>query len=158
VHRELNSIATERDRWGTTRTVLVASRPHEPGDPVVAEAEAVPLAAVPDEALSEIPGGAVVRQRVASGEVFTELDVSNRPGPAGLAEVGTVVVALSDPLARDVVTGLAVQVSADGVVIADSATVTSVVDDVVFVAVNERDGPIVAAAAHQGAASLLYVP
>jgi hypothetical protein len=155
---ELNSIAAERDRWGTTRTVLVASRLHEPGDPVTADAEAVPLAALPHGALGEIPDGAVVRQRVAAGEVLTELDVHRGLGPAALAEAGTVVVAVSDPLARDVSPGLAVQVSADGVVVADSARVTSVVDDVVFVAVNERDGPIVAAAAQQGAASLLYLP
>jgi hypothetical protein len=68
------------------------------------------------------------------------------------------VVALSDPLARDVTIGLAVQVSADGLVVADDATVTAVVDDVVFVAVRERDGPSVAAAAQQGLASLLYLP
>ena len=158
VHGEMNSIATERGRWGTARTVMVASRFHEPGDPVVAAPEAVPLAALPDEALTEIPQGAVVRQRVAAGEVLTELDVSSRPGPAALAEAGTVVVALSDPLARDVAAGLAVQVSADGVVVADSAVVTRVVDDVVFVAVSRRAGPVVAAAARQGTASLLYLP
>jgi hypothetical protein len=158
VRAELNSIATERGRWGSTQTVMVASRPHEPGDPVVARAEAVPLAALPDGALSEVADGAVVRQRVAGGEILTDLDVSSRGGPAALAEAGTVVVALSDPLARDVATGLAVQVSADGLVIAESAVVTSVVDDVVFVAVSRSDGPIVAAAAHQGTASLLYLP
>ena len=68
------------------------------------------------------------------------------------------VVALSDPLARDVVAGLDVQVTADGLVLADAARVTGVVDDVIFVAVSERDGPAVAAAAQQGIASLLYLP
>jgi hypothetical protein len=158
VHDEMRSIAAERGRWGTARTVMVASRGHEPGDPVDADPTAIPLAALPDQALSEVPAGAVVRQRVADGEVLTELDVISRPGPAALAEAGTVVVALSDPLARDVAVGQSVQVSADGVVIADSATVTGVVDEVVFVAVTERDGPIVAAAAQQGTASLLYLP
>jgi hypothetical protein len=158
VRGEMNSIAAERGRWGTARTVMVASRSHEPGDPVAADPAAVPLAALPDRALSEIPAGAVVRQRVAAGEVLTELDVSSRPGPAALADTGTVVVALSDPLARDVAAGLAVRVSADGVVVADSAVVTLVVDDVVFVAVSARDGPVVAAAARQGTASLLYLP
>ncbi len=38
VHGEMATISAERDRWGTTRTVLIASRPHEPGDPITAHA------------------------------------------------------------------------------------------------------------------------
>ncbi|HUS43923.1 MAG TPA: hypothetical protein VMY16_14760 [Ilumatobacteraceae bacterium] len=158
VYGQMASIATARDRWGTTRTVLVASRSHEPGDPIDAEPVALPLAALPEGTLEKIPHGAVVRQRLAIGEVLTDLDLSSRTGPAALAEPGTIVVAVSDPLARSVDAGLAVKVSADGVLLAEAAMVTGVVDDVVFVAVNERDGPIVAAAAQQGIASLLYVP
>ena len=158
VHGEMATIAAERDRWGATRTVLIASRPHEPGDPIAAEPATLPVAALPDGALDEIPVGAVVRQRVADGEVLTDVDVTSRAGPASFADAGTVVVAVSDPLARNVAVGLAVQVSADGFVIADGAVVTAVVDDVVFVAVAERDGPGVAAAAQQGVASLLFLP
>lgn len=158
VQGQISSVAAERDRWGATRTVLVATEHHEAGDPVVAAPTALPVAALPDAAIDVLPDGAVVRQRVAAGEVLTELDVTGRSGPATLAEPGTVVVALSDPLARDVVIGLSVQVSAGGLVIADDAMISSVVDDVVFVAVRERDGPGVAAAAQQGIASLLYLP
>ena len=118
----------------------------------------LPVAALPDGALDTLADGALVRQRIAAGEILTELDVTARAGPAALAEPGTVVVALSDPLARGVVVGLAVQVSADGVVLADDAVVSGVVDDVVFVAVSEPDGPRVAAAAQQGTASLLFLP
>ncbi len=158
VQGQISSIADERARWGASRTVVVATQHHEPGDPVVAELTTLPVAAVSDGALDELPDGAVARQRVAAGEVVTRLDVTSRIGPAALAEPGTVVVALSDPLARNVTVGLAVQVSADGLVVADDAVVTGIVDDVVFVAVSERDGPIVAAAAQQGVASLLYLP
>ena len=158
VQGQISSVATERDRWGATRTVLVATEQLEAGDPVVAEPTALPIAALPDSALEELPDGAVVRQRVAVGEVLTRLDVTGRAGPATLAEPGTVVVALSDPLARDLAVGLSVQVSADGLVVAGNARITGVVDDVVFVAVGERDGPEVAAAAQQGIASLLYLP
>ncbi len=158
VQRQIGSIATERGRWGATRTVLVAAQHHEPGDVAVVEPVVLPVAALPDGALDELAEGAVVRQRMAAGEVVTRLDVTTRAGPATLAEPGTVVVALSDPLARDVAVGLAVQVSADGLVVADDATVTGIVDDVVFVAVDERDGPSVAAAAQRGVASLLYLP
>ena len=158
VQGQISSVAAERDRWGATRTVLVATEHHEAGDPVVAALTALPVAALPVAAIDVLPDGAVVRQRVAAGEVLTELDVTGRSGPATLAEPGTVVVALSDPLARDVVVGLSVQVSADGLVIADDATISGVVDEVVFVAVSERDGPSVAAAAQQGIASLLFLP
>ena len=158
VQAHISSVAAERDRWGATRTVLVATGQLEAGDQVAAAPIVLPVAAVPDSALAELPDGAVVRQRVAAGEVLTQLDVTGRAGPASLAEPGTVVVALSDPLARDVAAGLSVQVSADGLVVADDARITGVVDDVVFVAVSERDGPAVAAAAQQGIASLLYLP
>ena len=158
VHSQIRAVAAERDRWGATRTVLVATRHHHPGDPVDAERTTLPVAALPDGALDELAGGAVVRQRVALGEVLTELDVTVHAGPAALAEPDTVVVGLSDPLARGVVVGLAVQVSADGLVLADDAVVTDVVDDVIFVAVGESDGPHVASAAQQGTASLLFVP
>ncbi len=95
---------------------------------------------------------------MAAGEVLTTLDVTDVVGPAALAEPGTVVVALSDPLARTVVPGLRVEVAADGLVLADSATVTDVVDDVIFVAVSRRDAAAVALAAQQGIAGLVYLP
>ena len=158
VHSEMSSIAAERDRWGTTRAVLVAERQLEPGDPIAAVLVDLPLAVIPDGALTGDPGGARTRQRVASGEVLTELDVTSGTGPAALADPHTVVVALSDPLARDVVAGLRVNVAADGLVVADDATVTSVVDDVIFMAVSDAEAPTVAAAAQQGIASLLYLP
>jgi hypothetical protein len=158
VQRETSSIAEERDRWSTTRSVLVASRQLEPGEPVVADFVLLPVAAVAELALTEAPDGAVVRQRVAAGEVITELDIARRAGPAALAEFGEVVIALSDPLARNVAPGLHVQVAADGVLLARSATVTGVVDDVIFVAVASIDAPALAAAARQGIATLLYLP
>lgn len=158
VHRQNASIANERDRWGTTRTALVARRQLEPGDLVDATIVELPLAALPDQALDALDVGARVRQRVGAGEVLTILDVTPRHGPASTAEPGTVVVALADPLARDLTSGISVQVAADGFVLADGANITAVVDDVIFVAVDRHDGPTVAAAARQGTASLLYLP
>ncbi len=157
VRSEMASIAAQRETWGSTRSVLVARHQLEPGDPITADLVSLPLAALPDDALTNVSDG-VVRQRVAAGEVLTRLDVTSRPGPAALAEPGSVVVALSDPLARNVVVGLSVQVTADGLVVADVARVTGVVDDVVFVAVSAGEAPTVAAAAQQGIASLLYLP
>jgi hypothetical protein len=158
VHREVTSVAASRDRWGTTRSVLVAQQQLEPGDPLAAELVEVPLAVLPDGALGSAASGSVVRQRVAAGAIVTDVDVTTRAGPASIAQPGTVVVAVSDALARDVTTGLRVQIAADGVILAGSATVSAVIDDVVFVAVPEREAPVVAAAAQQGIASLLYLP
>ena len=158
VHSEITSIGAERDRWGDTRAVVVARHQLEPGDPITVDLVTLPVAALPDGALEEAPTGALIRQRVAAGEVLTELDVTTRGGPAALADSGTVVVALADPLARDVVAGLRVRIAADGLVVAESAEVTAVVDEVIFVAVDDRDAAPVAAAAQQGLATLLYLP
>lgn len=158
VHGEMASIAAERNSWGATRTVLVARHRLEPGDPIQADLVAMPIAVLPAGALIDDPGEARARQRVAAGEVLTELDVASGSGPAAIAEADTVVVALADPLARNVVPGLRVHIAADGLVVAESAEVTDVVDDVIFVAVSAREAPGVAAAAQRGIATLLYVP
>lgn len=158
VNAQLSTVAAARAEWGTTRTVLVADEALEPGDPIRATATELPVSALAASALSTLPRDARLRQRVDAGEVLTELDVTARAGPAARAEPGTVVVALSDPLSRGVVIGLSVQISADGIVIAEPATVVDLVDDVIFVAVARQQAPTVAAAAQLGVASLLYVP
>ena len=147
-----------RRSWGDTRRVLVAAAPLEPGEPIVVLTLDVPVALLPVGALEDLPDGASLRQRVSDGEVLTELDIADRPGPAALADGGTLVVALSDTLSRNVTIGLPVQVAADGIVLAASATVVDIADEIVFVAVDAADAPAVAAAAQQGIASLLYVP
>jgi hypothetical protein len=157
-HDRLAALDAARRDWGETRTVLVATRTLEPGDAPTAHRTDVPLTLLPVGALDTLPEGARVRQRVTQGEVLTDADVSGRAGPASLADPGTVVVGLSDPLSRDLAAGLDVQVVADGLLLSDEATVVAVADDVVFVAVAASDGPSVAAAAQQGLASLLFVP
>jgi hypothetical protein len=147
-----------RRSWDESRRVLVAAAALSPDDPILTRTIDVPLALLPVGALQVVPPGARLRQRVADGAILTDVDIADRPGPAAFAAEHTVVVALSDPLARDVGVGLDVQVAADGIVLADAATVVDVVDDVVFVAVRAGDGAVVAAAAQQGIASLLYLP
>ncbi len=118
----------------------------------------VPVAVVPPDALTAPPDGAVARQRVTAGEILVGADVATAAGPAGLAAPGTVVVGIVDPLARNVAVGSTVQASADGVVVCDEATVVAISDDVIQLAVPERDAPMVAAAAHDGLASILIRP
>ncbi len=158
VNGRLADVDAARNEWGATRTVVVADRQIEPGDPVGGRLVDLPIAALPDDALTDIPPGARARQRAAEGEVLTILDVASSPGPAALAEPGTVVVGLTDPMSRGVSVALQVQVAADGLILTDAATVVDVVDDVIFVAVRPDDAPSVAAAAQQGIASLIYLP
>jgi hypothetical protein len=158
VSERVADLDAARRSWGDTRPVLVATAPLEPGDPIVALTVDVPVALLPIGALEDLPEGAHVRQRVSDGEMLTELDIADRPGPAALADGGTLVVALSDPLSHNVTIGLSVQVAADGIVLAEPATVVDLADEIVFVAVDAADAPAVAAAAQEGTASLLYVP
>lgn len=158
VNNQLMSLDEARHNWGSTRSVLVADRPLEPGDPIEAHAVDLPVVAIPPGALDDLPDGVQLHQRLGIGEVLTQLDLTATPGPAARARPGTVVVALSDPLSRGVTIGLRVQVAADGLVIAEAATVVEVADDVIFVAVDASAAPMVAVAAQQSIASLLYLP
>ena len=101
---------------------------------------------------------ALVRQRVSIGEVVVAADLATADGPAALADAGTLVVGITDPLARDVRIGLEVQVAAEGSSLAERATVVDLADDVIFVAVDARDAPMVAAAARTSSASILFAP
>ncbi len=83
----------------------------------------MPLAVVPPGAVESYePGTAIVRQRVTVGEVVVAADLAVPGGPAALADPGTLVVGITDPLARDVRIGLDVQIASEGVVLADEGT------------------------------------
>jgi hypothetical protein len=162
VNRQVSALDATRREWGTTRRVLVAVADHQPGEPLRAEPRPMPIALVPEGAVLDADAGAhldeIVRQRVTSGEVVVSADLAPPNGPAALAAHGTMVVGIVDLLARDVRIGLAVQIVAEGVVLADDARIVAVADDVVFVAVQARTAPMVAAAAHDATASLVFVP
>jgi len=158
VRDQLGAIDDARNSWGRTRRVVVADVALEPGGVVEVTEVDRPAAMIPDGALTEWPVDAMLRQRVAAGEVLVDLDLATLPGPAALAEPGTAVVALSDPLTRNLTIGLEVQIAADGLLIAEDGVVVDLVDDVVFVAVPTSDAATVAAAAHAGLASLVYLP
>ena len=158
IHHQLSRLDHARQEWDETRTVLVADDDLRPGDSIRASNIGLPQAAIPESALEAIPNGSQLRQHVAAGEVLVVADVTEVPGPAARADPGTVVVGLIDPLSRGVVIGLSVHVAAEGIVLASDATVVETIDDVVFVAVAVREAPAVAAAAHSGLATLLYLP
>lgn len=162
VHTQMRRVDDARSLWTDQRIVHVAATDIDPGDELRTEERTLPEAAIPRTALATVPGGAVSRQYIASGEVLTEADVVVGAGPAASADPGLVVVAVSDPLLADassiVSIGLRVQVHSDGLVLADRATVTAVEGDVVFVAIEVADAPLVSAAAQDRRASIAFVP
>jgi len=158
VSRRLADIDAARERWAAGRTVFVAAGDHQPGDPLDARAVELPAAAIPPSAVDQLTPDARARQHIVDGEIVVARDIMPPTGPAAGAEPGTLVVPIVDPLATDVRIGLRVQVVAEGLVLADVATVVEVDGDVAFVAVEPTSAPVVAAAARDGTASLLYVP
>jgi len=157
-HGYVARLDAERRSWGTTRQVWVAAADVAAGQPVRAIAADVPVALVPPGAVDEPPGDSLARQRVTDGEIVVGADLTAAPGPAALAAPDTVVVGLVDPLARNAAVGLHVQIAAEGVVLTESAEVVGLSDDVILIAVATRDGPVVASAAHDGLASVLFLP
>jgi len=151
-----------RRSWADTGRVLVATGDHVPGDRLQAHTVDMPLAVLPPDAVDPtsqaIDDRAIVRQRVSIGEVVVAADLAVADGPAALADPGTLAVGITDPLARDVRIGLEVQVVSEGVVLADGARVVGVAEEVIFVAVQAQAAATVAAAAHDSAASIVFVP
>lgn len=158
VHGYTERFAAQQRAWGTTAEVWLAADDVGAGEVVVAEPINMPLALVPADAVASRPADAIARQRITAGEVIVAADVTAPAGPATLADRGTVVVGLVDPLARDLAIGLRIHVVADGVVLARDATIVGLRDDVVQIAVAADDGAIVAMAAHDGTASIVFVP
>ena len=157
-HRQLAAVEAERATWGDTIDVIIAARDLSPDESIAVDILSVPVAMAPVAALTTLPDGARLRQRVTAGEILTDADITAAAGPAASAASGTAVVAVADPMARNVAVGLQIRVSSEGIVLADDATIVSIADDVVYVAVPERDAPMVAAAAHAGLASLIFLP
>ena len=156
--QQLEAVDEARRRWADRRAVVVAAHDHRAGDELVWRTVEFPLVAIPPSAIDEVAPGTIARQRIGTGEVVVTADVTAPAGPAAGAEPGTVVVPVADPLVRDLRVGLPVQIVADGVVLADEATIVAVHDDVAYVAASADDAPIVAAAARTGTASILFLP
>lgn len=172
----LAAAGSARDRWGTARRVVVATRDLSPGDVVdggAVEVRDVPAAVVVPSALAEPPLGSVVRQPILAGEAVAAL----RLAPDGLTGVAALVPAGQRAVAVPAVPGgmppvtvgdlvdvVAVVAGAgDGAgegggepafTLVDGATVVDVDDQAVSVAVPRRDAPRVAWAVAHGAVHL----
>ena len=154
----LAQVDRTRSEWGTSRTVIVTDSDHEPGDELRVSSIDLPAAAIPPTAVVALPADARLRQRVAAGEIIVATDIADSDGPAARASPGTVVVGVIDPSAPVDEIGVAVRIVADGLVLADRGTVVELSGEVVYVAVAASNAPVVAAAAQQRVASILFLP
>ena len=157
VHGQLAQVDAARDRWVDLVDVPVATRPHSPGETLSVAWHRFSAVAVPDDVMTEIPAGARVRHPVGRGEIVSATDVAAGDGPAALADEGDVVVPVSDPLAGTPTVGLYVSIFGEGLVLSASGRIVQVDADVVFVAVDADDAPMIAAAARAGTASIAFI-
>ncbi len=161
VFGQLNAVENARRSWIEQRTVLIASRHHEPGEPLNVVERRLPVGAVPESAVQELDPGTLSTQRVAAGEVVTSTDVAHGSGPAAAADDGDIVVAIADPLlgeaSQQLAIGLPVAVHSEGAVLAERAQIVAIESGVVFVALDASDAPSVSAAAQLRLASLAFL-
>ena len=85
--RAMAGVDAQRRTWGEQTTVWVATAPIEPGQPIRSHRRLVPRAMVPAGAVEGAPDNTVARQRIGTGEIITDIDVT-APGPAGLIPDG----------------------------------------------------------------------
>ncbi|MEO1057239.1 MAG: hypothetical protein AAFY28_10035, partial [Actinomycetota bacterium] len=90
------------------------------------------------------------------GEVLTAVDVTDEL--TGVAAAGTLTIAIRVYDTTIAAIGDNVHVLADGRSLASAGVIVEVVDEVVHVAVPERDAPAVALAASTGSATIAIAP
>lgn len=151
-------LAAARQQWDDTRTVFVASAPHLPGDDFVVERRELPLAAIPADAVDEIPAGSAARRHLTAGQVIVADHLAGGTGPTALAADDEVVVAVRVVGFAPPPVGTRVRVVGEGVVLAHRANVVGTEGDVAWVALPAGDAPIVADGVRRDLVSLVLVP
>ena len=151
-------LARARDQWDETRTVLVATEPHAPGQGFVVEEREYPVVAVPPGSVLEIPSGSITRRHLGAGQVVVDEHLTGGSGPTALAEAGQVVVAVAHAGSAPPPIGTRVQIVGEGIVLSTEATVVGVDGDITWVAVPEFDAPVVADGVRRNLVSLVLVP
>lgn len=152
----LAGVDTQRRSWGQTAQVVVANAPITTGmalNPLV-RTTAMPIAMVPASAVRELPPGAIALQRIAAGEIVVTGDISLAGGPAALLPVGWLAITVETPDTGLFQLGDHLVVFAFGQVVADSAVVVSVGENIVMIGVANEVAPRVADAANQHLAIL----
>jgi Flp pilus assembly protein CpaB len=157
VHAVLDAADAARRRWGEAASVIVALHHLEPGAPLNStdvELRRLPKAAIPDHALTALPGDAVASSPIERGEIV----VAGHLIDHGRVPAGTraITIGLGDarpPLREgDRVDLIATfDQSQPAVVVATDALVVDVEESTATIAVPMADEGQVAAAARQAA-------
>ena len=161
VQARLRQVDAQRDSWGSTRTVLVATGSIEVGEVINVERRDLPVTLIPDRALDPdlaSVDGAFARQRLGTGEIVTELDIVADSGPQALTPEGWLAVPVVESPRSGAVTGDRVQVASDGWILSSDALVVGRFDEVTLLAVPAAEAPLVPAAAAAGSVTLLLEP
>lgn len=153
----LRVVVDERAAWGSEVEVLVAIAAIEPGTALapLVTTRRLPVAVVPDAAVSSLPAGATARRSLSAGQMLTTADITADSGPAALARPGDVVVAVVEAVPSGAAAGDLVVVVTEGVVLVERALVVGRRDLVVHLSVPSGRGAVVAAAT---APALLLIP
>lgn len=152
-------VKRERDSWGRTKRVLVATRDVLPGQALsgATEQHDVPIAVAPTSALTPSVarrgGDMTAVQQIAIGEIIVTADVTEAAGPAALLPPGWLAVDITDVADPGLFTlGDAAAVLADGRTVAADAIVIALTTTDVVVGVSAADAAAVADAANRRAA------
>lgn len=129
-----------RQVWGQSRTVYVADRALQPGDPVVATEQQYPVAMVPASAIDALPPDSRLVRAVAVGEVLVAADLA----ADWAAPADWVVFAVEADPAPQLIVGDTVVVYGQGLRWCDGV-ITALGDGVVEVAVPPDDAEAVSA-------------
>lgn len=157
VHAVLDAADAARRRWGEAAAVVVVRHRVEPGTALTTadiELRRLPNAAIPDHALTALPGDAVASAAIERGEILVAANlVDHGRVPAGTRAI-TIALGEARPPVRDgdrVDLIATFDLSQPAIVVATDALVVDVGESTATVAVPVADEEQVAAAARQSA-------
>lgn len=146
----IEDVERQRDSWGATVDVLVATDDVDPGDPLDSTTEwrTVPRAVAPPDAVGSDADvtSLVARQQISASEIVVGIDVTAADGALRLVPVGFLAVPVIERPASGAAVGQRVSVASDGIVISDDALVIGRADQATLVAVPADEAPVLASA------------
>ncbi|MEI7617016.1 MAG: SAF domain-containing protein [Actinomycetota bacterium] len=156
INSALASAQHQRESWGRSEVVLVATRDLEPGQSLhgATTTREIPIALKPAAALSAMPDGATARQAIATGEVLVGHDIGQSNGPLALLPDHWLALVVESDNSPMFSVGDSAVVLAGGQIIATDALVVDVIDGSVVVGVPSDAAGAVADAANQHIATV----
>ncbi len=156
VNSALAGAQHQRESWGHSEAVLVATKRVEPGELLTSAVALrdIPIALKPPAALGALPSGATARQRIEVGEVLVGLDIGHGDGPLAMLPDNWLALVVESDNSPMFSIGDSAVVLAGGQIIAADAIVIEVTDRGVVVGVPSDSAGPVADAANQHIATV----